>query len=272
MTRAIARLERLGLVIYSGFTPSDATHVLGLSDHWDQRAAELGALLWARQMRHLYGYGDWEAGDAKAPCRQVFNLVAREISIKLIEAGLNQYGKLNEAKTRSLTELIADIVLKAGGEPQQSPLFELQFAKSYPIVAVGGPAADYFPEVAKLLDVELHLPQHAETANAIGAVMGAVIQVVHITVTQPEFGIFYVFHKDEPQTFNNLEEAMEHARSMALTTASELATASGAESVVTRLRESADHVKHDIDGELFVTATVSAVASGRPSRGVSRAH
>ena len=34
--RAIARLERLGLAIYSGFTPSDATHVLGMSDHWNR--------------------------------------------------------------------------------------------------------------------------------------------------------------------------------------------------------------------------------------------
>lgn len=35
---AIARLQRHGLVIYNGFTPSDAAHVLGLSSHWNREA------------------------------------------------------------------------------------------------------------------------------------------------------------------------------------------------------------------------------------------
>ncbi|MCB2043861.1 MAG: hydantoinase/oxoprolinase family protein, partial [Rhodoferax sp.] len=39
LAKAIARLERKGLAIYSGFTPSDAAHVLGLSAHWNTEAA-----------------------------------------------------------------------------------------------------------------------------------------------------------------------------------------------------------------------------------------
>jgi len=45
LTRAIARLERMGLAIYSGFTPSDAMHVLDRANHWDKDAAMLGAQL-----------------------------------------------------------------------------------------------------------------------------------------------------------------------------------------------------------------------------------
>ena len=59
LSKAIARLERKGLAIYSGFTPSDAAHVLGLSSHWSVDAATFGARIWARQMRHLYGLGTW---------------------------------------------------------------------------------------------------------------------------------------------------------------------------------------------------------------------
>jgi hypothetical protein len=39
----VARLERKGLAIYTGFTPTDAAHVLGMSDHWSREAATLGA-------------------------------------------------------------------------------------------------------------------------------------------------------------------------------------------------------------------------------------
>ena len=69
--RAIARLQRKGLAIYSGFTPSDAAHVLGLCSHWSSEAAELTALVWARQMRHVYGLGRWQEGDAETPSRHV---------------------------------------------------------------------------------------------------------------------------------------------------------------------------------------------------------
>ncbi len=265
MLRALARMERLSLVIYSGFTPSDATHVLGMSHHWNRDAAELAARIWGRQMRHLYGCGNWEVGDAVAPSQQVFDMVIRDISQKLIEAGLNQHGKLKDSKSMNLTQLLADIVLNKGEADLVRPLFNLQFATGYPIVAVGGPAADYFPEVARMLNIDLHLPENADTANAIGAVMGAVVQISHITVTQPEFGIFYLFHKDQPMTFEDLETALDKARELAVFDATELAESAGASSIETKIRQDANHVKHDIDGELFVSATITAVASGRPN-------
>ncbi len=262
--RAIARLERLGLAIYSGFTPSDATHVLGMSDHWNRYAAELAARIWARQMRHLYGCGNWTAGDPIGPSRQVFDLVVREISEKLIEAGLNQHGKLVDSRSRGLTRLLADIVLSQDEAKRVNPLFELNFAQNYPVIAVGGPAADYFPEVARMLDVKLELPEHADTANAIGAVLGAVVQMSHITVTQPEFGIYLLFHRDQPLRFDSLEAALSRARDLALLEAENLARSAGADVVETRIREDANHVRHDIDGEFFVSSTVTAIATGRP--------
>lgn len=265
MMRAIARMERLGLIIYSGFTPSDATHVLGMSDHWDQYAAELGAKIWGRQMRHLYGCGSWDIEDPTAPSKEVFDMVVHQISQKLIEAALNQHGKLGDARSMNMTQLLADIVLSTEQANKVKPLFNINFAEGYPIVAVGGPAHDYFPEVSRLLDVELHLPENADTANAIGAVMGAVVQAAHVTVTQPEFGIYYVFHKEQPRKFENLEVALNKARELAKTEAMQLAELAGAASIETGISQDANHVNHDIDGELFVSATITAVASGRPN-------
>ena len=265
MLRALAAMERMGLVIYSGFTPSDATHVLGMSTHWDSHGAQLGAKIWARQMRHLYGCGSWPAGDAVEPCREVFDLVTREISQKLIEAGLNQHGKLADSTTRNLTQLLADMVLGVGEARTIKPLFQLAFAGGYPVVAVGGPARDYFPQVAKMLAVELHLPPNAEIANAVGAALGAVVQISHITVTQPEFGVFYLFHNEQPMTFEKLEPALEKAVEIARREATEMAESAGATAIETRIKQEDNHIRHDIDGELFVSATITAVATGRPN-------
>ncbi|MCY4228735.1 MAG: hydantoinase/oxoprolinase family protein [Gammaproteobacteria bacterium] len=262
--RALARLERLGLVVYSGFTPSDATHVLGMSQHWNPEAAIMGAKIWARQMRHLYGFGDWKDDDAVTPSQRIFDAVTRKISQKLIEAGLHQLEKLSETQTGKLTNILADIILNPQFQGSPKPLFELGFSRNHSVIAVGGPARDYFPDVSKRLGVSLELPEHGEVANAVGAALGAVVQTSQINVTQPEFGMFYLFHKGQPMRFSSLQEAVNVAENMAREEAENLAIAAGADGIETSIEHDANHIKHDIDGELFVSTTVTAVATGHP--------
>ena len=111
LARAIARLERKGLAIYTGFTPSDAAHVLGMSTHWSQEAALCAARIWARQMRHLYGLGKWPLGDAQAPARDVVAKVTETICNKLIEAGLNDAGQMNENSAGRVAALLTSMAL-----------------------------------------------------------------------------------------------------------------------------------------------------------------
>jgi N-methylhydantoinase A/oxoprolinase/acetone carboxylase beta subunit len=192
LAKAIARLERKGLAIYSGFTPSDAAHVLGLSGHWNTEAAVLGARIWARQMRHLYGLGTWTQGDATAPARQVVDKVIATIHHKLIEAGLNDAGQMNENNAGKIAGLLAAMAMQGAAGPAagSSPsVFSLRFAPHMPLVAVGAPASIYYPAVARGLGVALELPPFAGVANAVGAVLGRVSQRVHVTVTQPVRGV-----------------------------------------------------------------------------------
>ena len=221
------------------------------------------AQLWAQQMRYLYGCGDWSLDDPKEPSEAVLALVIQQISHKLIEAGLYQHGLLNRAYSRNLSDLLGDVVLS---DSSRSPLFDLRFATDYQLVGVGGPAADFLPEVARKLGMSLVLPDYADTANALGALMALVVQRVTVTVTQPKLGKSCVFYGAEPKTFKSLDAALEHARTTALAAASKQALSSGAESVTTELEESREHVDHDIDGELFLSASIMAIASGRPMR------
>ena len=115
LARAIARLERKGLAIYTGFTPSDAAHVLGMSAHWSQEAALCAARIWARQMRHLYGLGKWPLGDAQAPSRDVVAKVTETICNKLIEAGLNDAGQMNENSAGKVAALLTAMALARHG-------------------------------------------------------------------------------------------------------------------------------------------------------------
>jgi N-methylhydantoinase A/oxoprolinase/acetone carboxylase beta subunit len=272
-SRAMARLQRLGLVVYSGFTPSDAAHVLGHCRHWNVAAAQLGALLWARMMRHVFGLGDWKDGDAEGPSRSVFECVSRQLSETLIEAGLHQRGQLDGAREHGLTRLLSNLIFRSREEAAlppglpNSPLFHVGFAADHPLVAVGAPAALFFPAAAEHLGVQLRLPSMGEVANAYGAVMGHIVQRVHVTVTQPVPGQFVLHSSQLPMAFTDLEAALEKAQQLAAEQARALAVGAGATSVVVGFSRLENHVRHDIDGELFLETRVTATAVGPPSCG-----
>ena len=264
LSRALARLERKGLAIYSGFTPSDAAHVLGMSSHWSRDAAIFGARIWARQMRHLYGLGTWKLGDAEAPARQVVDKVVSTICQKLIEAGLNDAGQLNENNAGKIATLLTGMVVQGASASVTRPVFALKFAPDLPLVAVGAPAASYYPAVAASLGVQLELPRFAEVANAVGAVLGEVSQRVHVLVSQPVRGVFRVFAKTGPRDFDRVAAAITHAQELAAAEAMTRAIEAGAETAEVVLSQVDNKVSNDIDGDMFFEARVTATASGPP--------
>jgi N-methylhydantoinase A/oxoprolinase/acetone carboxylase beta subunit len=263
LARRLARLERRGLAIYSGFTPTDAAHVLGLSDHWSREAATLGARVWARQMRHLYGHGAWPDGDAQAPCRQIVEHLVQTICMRLVEAGLNDAGQLGEGHAQRLARTLTELAL-ARGTAQAGRVFELRFAPDLPLVAVGAPAASYYPEVSQRLGMGLALPAFAEVANAVGAVLGRVAQRVHMTVAQVSRGQYRLFTPAGVEDFAELDTALARARELTAAQARTLALEAGAESVELAHTQSSNSVDHDIDGHVFFEAVVTATASGAP--------
>jgi N-methylhydantoinase A/oxoprolinase/acetone carboxylase beta subunit len=220
-------------------------------------------------MRQVFGLGRWAEGDAETPSRHVFDEVSRRISRALIEAGLHQHRRLDAAQARSLTGLLADLVFEssdAPGRPLDSgSLFHLRFAADYPVVAVGAPARTFFPDAAAHLGVELFLPEHAQVANAFGAVIGSVVQRAQVTVTQPQHGHFVLHGGREPLHFTDLAEALARAGTIATETAMNMAREAGAADVEVRLERASNHVRHDLDGELFLETRVIATASGRPA-------
>ena len=264
LARAVARLERKGLAIYSGFTPSDAAHVLGMSDHWSRAAAVFGARIWARQMRHLYGLGNWKIGDEMAPSRQVVDKVIDTVCQKLIEAGLNDAGQLSEGNAGKMAGMLTAMVLRGAAGAGAAPVFALHFAPDLPLVAVGAPAASYYPAVAKALGVRLVLPAHAGVANAVGAVLGQVAQRVHVTVSQPVRGVYRVFTRNGPRDFSALAGALALAQQLASAEALQRATEAGAATAKVVLSQLDNQVHNDIDGDMFFEARVTATASGPP--------
>ena len=76
--------------------------------------------------------------------------------------------------------------------------------------------------------------------------------------------MFCLYHQGEPKRFSDLEKAVACAEELVTDLATRLAQEAGAESIEISLSRSDNHIKHDIDGELFLDCEITATASGRP--------
>lgn len=133
-----------------------------------------------------------------------------------------------------------------------------------PIIAIGAPASVFVPGIGARLGVEVVVPEHAEVANAVGAIAANVTARETVVIQPSTYVPFVVFSADGRAEFDFLEEATEHARAHAQAEALRRVTEAGAQApeVVVSVNDSDGDL---LDGTLvFLERRVIAVASGSP--------
>ena len=254
-----ARLNRLvsrGLLMLAGFTPTDAAHVTGEHTAFDRAAARKASTLMARKRTLL---GKPVAADADAFARWVISSLQRRSAEVVLDAALGIDGF--DAQRLSRHPLLAASLDGRRG------VVEVSARLTVPLVGLGASAALHYPAVAALVRTEGWIPANADVANAIGAVVGRVRVHSDVYVSQPERGRFRVHHggahaAGHDDTFS-VDDALTAAAGHATGEARRLAAEAGTDEpqlTVTQVVNIAT-----IEGEeLFVDATVTATASGRP--------
>ena len=88
-----------------------------------------------------------------------------------------------------------------------------------PVIGVGAPVKAFLPEAAARLGTRLIIPEHAEVANAFGAVTGRVVELAEVTIRPDRPDGFLLIAMDEQRRFDTLAEAVaageEHSRQAA---------------------------------------------------------
>lgn len=260
LSRALDRLVARGLVAVSGFTPSDASHVLGLQQTWDVEAARLGAECW---VRHLGGVGRRDRPvDAEHFARAVVESMTAQSGVALLRTALAEQGLPDLDSGGELGRAL--VTRSVSGDSDPEALVSLAVHLKRPLVAIGAPAAVYYPAVAERLGTRLVLPPFAEVCNAVGAVASGVLQHVRVLITSPQEGVFRVHAPAGVRDFNRLEGAAEHAETEAAREARSNALQAGAAEVQVRVARS-DRVASGVEGrELFIESEIVATAAGRP--------
>jgi N-methylhydantoinase A/oxoprolinase/acetone carboxylase beta subunit len=250
--RYIRGLEAERLVLRAGFTPTDALHVLARFEHWSAEPSQLGAEL-------LAGRADLSP---QAFCEQVVDGVSDLVAKALVSKVLSDEVVLPEwEREPSAMAMLARALNQVPGSD-----LECQLTLRRPVVAIGAPVEAYMPRLARHLRTELVIPQHADVANAVGAVAGGVVQRLQVSIRPVRFEQAFRLHlSDGVHDFPTLEAAVAYAQHVMSPRLEDQARQAGADQVEVRM------VRWDRDvpsatGELVYLGTdLHFTAVGRPS-------
>ena len=252
---ALQRLVGRGLAMVAGVTPSDAAHVLGLSDAWDRSAADKALALFARKRN---GRGDRIAPDAATMARAIVEQVTAQTVDCLLEAAFAEDGRaMGDPAT-----LARHPLTRAGLDGHRGVVVPT-LTLGVPVVGLGASAPTYYGAVGRRLGTRMVLPAHAGVANAIGAVVGQVAMVATGTVTSPGPGAYVAHLPTGPQRLTDRDAALTLLRDALTADATIRARAAGVEDI--RLTVAQDVTEVAVAGSaMFIEARLRITAQGRP--------
>ena len=270
---AMARLETAGFVRRSGFTPSDACHVLGQQDTWDATAAQLGAQLFVRTTLSAGGRlaKKLTKVDSSKAIEQLAVTVKHAVEIATAVAVARSALGLDPATSRRdaeravwLDELLSKTALKQSSPGTGVPELAVVPTLQVPLIGLGASAHLYHPGAAQRLGSRSIVPEAAGVANALGAVAGVVRQARAISL-QPGGGTdVVVLLPDGPKQLPDLESAAALATQKASDMAIQAALEAGAGDPP-ELSVSREDKLIEKDGlSVFIESRIIAVATGRP--------
>ena len=262
------RLEREGVVMRCGLTPTDIMHIRGDYNVFDAEASTIAA----RYFLKVLGEFKDDEPSMKIFCERIYDFVKRRlfenIARVFIETSYPDIckGGIDE----QLKNLIAQR-WERRHEPQTNDFFALKLDAQAALVGIGAPIHLFLPDVAKILGVKCVIPEHSAVANAIGAVVADISARVSVEIRSgfDQEGTFrYTVHeRDTVETFEDYDAAVEGAKAAAERLATGEARRRGALGDLS-VTSTVDHrVAADRDGAAIDLGTyVHAVASGRLSR------
>lgn len=192
------RLESAGVIRRSAPTPTDALHVLGTFTGYDVEVARL-AMEWV---------GRFIGRDAKPTARLVVEEVERLLSLAIMRRELTVDGDRMSPEHFDHHHALFDRIVG----PHRDEGFRLLWQQVRPVVGIGAPIAAFLPGACRRLGADPIVPDHADVANAVGAVTSGVVVTDRIRVRPGQFGGYVMFAPDERREFGRLEAAETCAR------------------------------------------------------------
>nr|WP_169716784.1 hydantoinase/oxoprolinase family protein [Sporomusa acidovorans]OZC22137.1 acetophenone carboxylase gamma subunit [Sporomusa acidovorans DSM 3132] len=246
----VNRLVKAGIITRISLTPTDILHVLNECTLWSCEAAERGVALLASQL--LENRDEF--------IKRVVELITRDIAIALVQSLIGMQGYEFD-----IHKNLNNIFVKKIFEQHVDDYFNCRINIPAPLVAVGAPVKAWLPKVGKLINIDINIPEHAEVANAYGAVTARIVERIDVVIKPARHRKGLGVHLPwEYKAFDDLEKAVSYATDSAVAWAKDRLIKAGAANLEVKV-ERKDIIAATNDGfDIFVETLVKVVAVGDP--------
>jgi len=246
------RLEKEGVVMRCGLTPTDIMHLKGDFTAFSSEASGLGAAFVAAGVgKTVEELCDWVYNEVK---KKLYFYIAEML---LFEEKPQLRKKGLDPQTISMLEWSWELAMSG-----QTNMIGMQFHTPMTLIGVGAPIHIFLPDVAKALHTHCLIPQQANVVNAVGAV-ACNVSVASTVEILPDDGGFFIANQDGGVIIKELEDAVEYAWPIAESRAKEAAISRGAcEPLIVRKKVKPVMAASGYGSEIFMRCEVTATVMG----------
>jgi len=274
----LGRLEEQYVVQRCGLTPTDLLHVRKLFERWDTTSA----LRMRAIIAGLAGFAD-----AEEFTDRVMEMIVRKLAVQLLKKQLDEHTDPDAMDACPVCQaLIGNLLdgapcgggdaagapggpLQPSAECQKPNAFKVSIALTSPVIGLGAPVQFFLPQAASLLGTQAIVPEHADVANAIGAITSRVMISKQVQIRPNDFGQYAVHGLADARSFDTFDEAHSFAVTELEQTVQRMARSAGTSETFVEM-EVGDKISSAADGaEIFLERVISARLSGPPDLGKS---
>jgi N-methylhydantoinase A/oxoprolinase/acetone carboxylase beta subunit len=192
----LEKLEEDHIVQRCGLTPTDTLHAMGRLRLWDGEVSRRICGIYARIL----------GTDIERFIEQVQARFVRCLAIELLKTQL-----AGEFDTDSLEDSPAAMALVNRALGADMKGCGVKIALQAPVIGIGAPTHFFLPAAARLLQAEAIIPEHADVANAIGAITSLVRIRRRVAIAVDDQGLYRIEGLPGTPTFRNMKAANDFA-------------------------------------------------------------
>jgi N-methylhydantoinase A/oxoprolinase/acetone carboxylase beta subunit len=246
----LQRLEENFVIQRCGLTFTDLLHINGRFERWDTETARR--------------YAGFYSSIAHMPLREmiehIFELGAKRLSMELLKRRLDDDMDPDKMHGCPVCRTLIHHLLN-----EQHPNYDVAIRFKHPVIGIGAPIHFFLSQAVTPFKAEAIIPEHADVANAIGAITSHVFIRKELWIVPGKEDGFIIEGISGARKFKNIDDADRFAREELTDIVHKKAIEAGT-SCRNIIFETKDSIPLAATGEaVFLKRTLSASLRGHPN-------
>ena len=245
----LERLEQASYIQRCGLTPTDLLHAAGVVNFADSETAEALCRV----------YADIAGVSSTILIEELLLEVRKLLTLEMIKRELAGDVEVEGVEETPLVSLLLDNLYTEGNGS-----YQVGFELKHPIVGIGAPVRELLIPANEWLHTECIVPEHAEVANAVGAIISPVHIEKELRIEPSADGEFLLLGGSGELSFSEFAEAHQRAITELSGLVTQAAAESGAEDGLIRIawRDKISDIYDE--GATFIARVYTGETTGMP--------